>query len=279
MKKSYLASLWYHHIFDYPLTSDELKLWEINEDMINSVPNTQPLKTSNYYCFSKGQIKERLKRQDCSIRKLEIAKRAANVLAKIPTILFVGITGSLAMNNAKDDSDIDLLFVTSKDSLWSTRVLAYVLLKVYSFPLRVPQDKNEQDKLCLNIWMDESDLKITQKNLYTAHEICQIVPIVNKGDVYQKFMSQNKWVENYWSNQKLKHVLSQKKEKVELNEIGSTLFLRSINNFCFFVQHLRMKKRITRELVTKTRAFFHPFDWGEKVEKELLKRKVILTKS
>ena len=70
-----------------------------------------------------------------------------------------------ALNNAKKNSDIDLLIITSKNTLWTTRIISFALLKFAGFKLRRAGDKNEKDKLCLNMWLDESDLVLKKRNI------------------------------------------------------------------------------------------------------------------
>ena len=49
--------------------------------------------------------------------------------------------------------------------------------------------------ICLNLWLDESALEIPvdQRNLYTAHELAQMKPRVNKDGTYEKMMWANRW--------------------------------------------------------------------------------------
>ena len=92
-------------------------------------------------------------------------------------------------NNLKN-SDIDLLIITRKNMLWTTRALVYGVLKVMGYQLRKPEQKSEKDKLCLNMWLDETSLVWDRKdrNIYTGHEIAQIVPLINKKNIYEKFL-------------------------------------------------------------------------------------------
>jgi len=257
------ASVIYHNIFDYPLMKNELSMWKCGKNIKGKI---KIIHKDNFY-FLKGReviIKKRKENEKYSKGKLKLARKAAKLISKIPTTKFVGITGALAMRNASRDSDIDLMIVTTNNTLWTSRLLVYGLLLISGFKLRVPNSKNEKNRLCLNMWMDESDLvwKNKDRNIYTAHEIAQIVPIVNKNKTYEKLLWKNKWILDFWPN-----AIKISNRGFSTNSSQSTLSLLEI--VIFKIQYLHMSKRITREVVTPTRALFHPNDWGKIVAKKL----------
>lgn len=265
-RRSDLATLSYHDIFDYPLTKQDLHKWQCKHRFSYS-KKLQASSNKKYY-FLKGReriVSQRIKREKYSQSKLKIAHKAAKILGKIPTIKMIGITGSVAMLNAKKGSDIDLLIVTGKDWLWTTRLLTYALLIIFDLPYRNAGESDEEDKLCLNMWIDESDLIFKQRNLYTAHEIAQIMPIVNKDKTYEGLIWQNKWILNYWPNavsrmQNVAGNMGNKKSHSTFYMLHST-----VEVVAFWIQKQYMRSKKSREVVTATRAFFHPFDWGAKV--------------
>jgi hypothetical protein len=113
----------------------------------------------------------------------------------IPWVKLVALTGARAMNNASLADDIDLMIITAENRLWLTRLLLVILL----FPwLRRGQKISR--RLCLNLWLDESALSLKQQNLYTAHEICQLKPLYNRDQTYQKFINANLWVKTFLAN-------------------------------------------------------------------------------
>jgi D-beta-D-heptose 7-phosphate kinase/D-beta-D-heptose 1-phosphate adenosyltransferase len=253
LKSSEKISVKYHDIFDFKLTKEESIRWQYKQ----SLPS--------YEGKNQRKGKKQLQREKYSQKKLAIAKKASGLISKIPNVLFVGITGSLAMMNSGKDSDIDLLIITSHGRLWLTRLLVYYTLNASRFTLRRPRVDNERDALCLNMWLDESDLVWVKKdrNIYTAHEIAQVVPLVNKEKTYEKFLYLNRWILNYWPNSvKIRRY----KEKV-ISPDSSFLSLIPLifEKFFFRLQYLYMFKKITREIITPTRAIFHPNDWGKKV--------------
>jgi len=255
------ASVLYHDLFDYPLNFSDLIKWQLAKTpAINQ--NFEVVNKRGFYFLKEreGLIYKRLLRRRISVKKMKIAQGASKVLSLLPGIKMVAVTGSLAMENSSEESDIDLMIVTQKGTLWTTRLLSYFVLSIMRFALRSPNDSHQKDKLCLNIWLDEGNLAWFKKdrNLYTAHEIAQIVPLVNKDKTYEKFLFQNRWILNFWpSAAKVQRI----KYKVQSGSFLST----ALEPVAFWLQYKHMKPKMTREVVTKTRAVFHPRDWGEVV--------------
>lgn len=263
--KRELASIIYHDIFDYPLTIFELIKWNTGDKVKLAKVREIKIAGERGYFFikdRKGLILKRLMRQRMSARKMAIVKRAAKILSFIPTIKMMAVTGALAMENTNEEDDIDLMIVTSQGTLWATRLLTLLLLDILRISRRKYGDKNQKDKLCLNIWLDENNLVWRKRNIFTAHEIAQIKPLVNKEETYEKFISKNKWVADYWPNATKTQDYSR---PTDTRPSLLTLFEPWARKFQFWY----MKDKITREVVTPTRALFHPIDWGSLVASKL----------
>lgn len=266
-------SVYYHNLFDYPLNFSELLRWTPGVLPQKSINDCDVAIQGNYFSLkgSEGLIYQRALRERISRKKMLIAKRSAKLLSVIPWVKVVAVSGSLAMQNAEKGSDIDLLLITSKDRLWTTRILSYLLLKVSGTKLRKPNDSNEKDKLCLNIWLDETDLpwKKKERNIYTAHEIAQLIPLVNKNKVFEKFLYQNRWITKYWPN----GVRIKRKIEEERVSIPNKSFLNPIFNifekFCYKLQYQYMKPKITTEVISLKHAIFHPNNLSKRVLNKL----------
>ena len=168
-KLAVLRTKAYAKIFNYQLTLPELQRF-----LITSHPLFITSKKSPNFSFELKQLP---------------------IFRFIPWVKLVALTGARAMNNASANDDIDLMIITSKNRLWLTRLLLSILL----FPW-LRRAKKISRRLCLNLWLDESALAIKTRNLYTAHEICQLKPLYNCEATYQKFISANLWVKTYLAN-------------------------------------------------------------------------------
>lgn len=276
LSENELRSLLYHDVFDYPLTAGEIVKWTVGSGVEIDIKQEKRIEEKNglYYLKGKeGVVYKRLLKKRISARKIQIAKKAADMLSIVPSIKMVAITGSLAMENASDDSDIDLLLVTSKDTLWTTRLSVLVMLKLLGIPIRRFGDKNQKDKLCMNIWLDEKALSWSSRdrNVYTAHEIAQIKPLISKNKMYEKFIYENRWIGEFWPN--AVHVKRISKAcrfaVIEKKLYPIRYILYALEFLARKIQFMYMKKKITREVVGNHRAIFHPHDWGEIVLRQL----------
>lgn len=255
-----ILSVAYHNIFDFPLTGAEMIRWKANDEL-SMGPEQLTIGSRDGYYFKEekyGAVYKRLLRGRISAKKKEIAGKVSGILSLIPTVKMVAITGALAMENADDESDIDLMVVTKKGRLWTSRLVAYVVVRALGFSLRKPNNPDQKDKLCLNIWLDESDLVWRSRNIYTAHEIAQIIPLVNKDKIYERLLDKNRWILSYWPNA----VKIDTRKRTPVSSIGY-LVSRLVEKLAYQFQHKYMKSKITRETVTPTRALFHPQDLSE----------------
>lgn len=265
-------SVIYHNIFDFPLTKEELTKWTASSNLISNIkyPN---IDSKDGYYFLKGREEltvKRLARGKITKRKMEIAQKAARVLESIPTIRLIGVTGALAMKNTLENSDIDLLIVTSRSSLWITRLVSYILLGLLGFKIRKPGDGKQKDRLCLNMWLDETSLVWPKKlrSIYTAHEYGQLLILVNKNNIYEYMLYKNNWVIDFWPNVANIYCVNYKLQ-------STTAVMSFLNQFAYRIEKLYMQGKITNEVVTPTRAIFHPVDWSERMRLALQKKGIM----
>ncbi len=275
IKKAVLQTLIYSDIFDYPLSKEEIWKFLIGKNIdrgffekelkslgSESTPLGCSHKNNFYYLLGREKIVEkRIKREKISREKLKIAKKVARWLSYIPTTLFVGVSGALALKNSHKDDDIDLFIITSKNTLWITR-LAIVVLLMFTGQYRKRTAKDVCDKICLNMLIDETSLQLPlkQQDLYGAHEVIQLMPIFVKDNVHHRFLQANKWAEKF---------LPQAVRRIK-NRQKKSLFL--IHNSLFILEWLAkqlqlwfINKHKTKEIVSDKFLAFHPFDYRKKI--------------
>lgn len=198
------------------------------------------------------------KRFHIALEKSKIVKKYVRVLSIISCIQMVALSGSIAVGSAKDTDDIDLFLVTKSGFLWTSRFLAVVLAYVMGLKRRRGVI-HAPNKVCLNLLFDESDLMVPKykRNLYTAHEVLQAVPVVNKNNTYEQFIAKNTWVALFFPNTVLPAVKrKQKKIKKHQGVIEKTLK---------HIQLWFMNPHRTTEIITDTQLWFLPRDMQEQV--------------
>lgn len=192
-------TLAYSDIFDYPLTAAELHRFLISPR--KTAKKNLPRQQYYYLPGRKNLISLRKKRYRFSQLKLKQIQPLVNLLKIIPSIRLVAVTGALAMNNADEFDDIDLMIITKANRLWLTRLITLLILEISGSRRRFGQ-VIINNKICPNLWLDETTLTIPPhlRNLYTAHEIAQIKPLFDRFETYQQFVSANLWVKHYLAN-------------------------------------------------------------------------------
>lgn len=221
------------------------------------------------YCFPTRHIliKKTQKKALWSRNKYVHAVMLTRHLAVIPTVLFIGISGSVAVRNARADDDIDLFIITKRDSLYKTRFMLIIVLELFRVRRR-PHDTNVANTLCVNTLIDDSALSWPSqfRSVYVAREIAQVVPIFERNGTYRNFMDANRWITMY-----LPHTLASLQHSPQSTQ-KENIFIQMIQYigicipewFARMVQQTYMKKHRTREFVSKHALFFHPVDYGTK---------------
>lgn len=241
-----------------------------------------PAKRKKYY-FLKGRknlVHIREERAKWQPQKWAIARRAAALLGRIPTIKLIGVTGGLAMNNADYGDDVDLFFVVADGTLWITRLMATVLMDIFGLR-RKPGDKNITDRVCLNMFMSEGFLALEkeERDCFTAHEVLQMTPLWEQGNAYHKFLKANQWVKrflpNAWREKNAKWPMPNAKLK-RSNMLFSIYHLAFIilEPLAKFVQLWYMRRHRTSEVITDTVIRFHPKDARVWIKRKLATRLV-----
>ena len=282
VNSSILQTLIYSDIFDYPLTKDEIwkfligkKIDKQSFDKILKNNSDTIIFSNNLYCLIGREkvVKTRIKRKRESQKKIVIAKKIIKQLSFLPTVEFIGISGALSLENSNKDDDIDLFVITSKGSLWLTR-LAIIILLLLMGRYRRRNQRKVSDKICLNMLIDESALSfhINRQNLYTAHETVQMMPAFERGGTYNKFISANKWVGKFLPNAFHRGTKRNYTRKYAESFISVVLRLSAIEKVAKKLQIWYMKKQMTNETISSNMLAFHPFDYKEKVLREYKKR-------
>lgn len=294
VQNSILKTLAYADIFDYPLTAKEILYW-----LINPPPKFKPLQSKpltllkplvprpchkklgsillelekqkiienrNNFFFLKNRqklVKTRLAREKIGFSKIQKARKTALFLAKIPTIQMIALTGSLAMNNAKKESDIDLMIVTRSNTLWITRAIVVGILKLKGL---YPQNKRIENQICTNIFLDQKYLSVPKqmRSLYTAHEVLQAKPLYDRGEIYKQYLKANKWTSSFLPNACRQKTKNKKSSSFLLSIAYYLLSLFEPLAYAVQLKYMSPGRRQAYRL-TKTSAYLHLENLSKKV--------------
>jgi hypothetical protein len=193
----------YADLFDYPLTVEQIHRYlmacaapqsAIAERLAGDARLRARLESRPPYWFLAGRselVTFRKEREAWSQALWRKARGYGRMVTTLPFVRMAAVTGSLAMNNAAaGDDDIDFLIVTRKGRVWFARGL--VLLLVHAAERRGIE-------LCPNYVLAEQHLEIAPANIYTAHELAQMVPL-SGFQTYRRLLASNAWISSYLPN-------------------------------------------------------------------------------
>ncbi|HEX3722349.1 MAG TPA: hypothetical protein VHV31_06130 [Nitrolancea sp.] len=192
----------YADIFDYPLTAVEIQRYLIKQaasrasvqDALEHDPSlVERLSPSDeFFCLTGREaiVVIRRQRESLARRYWPRAQRYGRIIASLPFVQMVAITGELAMDNVRDKSDIDFFIVTEHRRLWLCRLFVVGVVHLAA---------TFGDTVCPNYLLSERALAISERDLYSAHEVVQMIPLAGL-DLYAKFRQANRWVYDFLPN-------------------------------------------------------------------------------
>jgi hypothetical protein len=202
IESAILQTITYVDVFDYPLTPTEVHRYLIGiptsaEEVTHILSNGRLVphrlnRHDGYFTLSgRSTIVETRRRREAVSKKMwPVAWRYGRLLAAMPFVRMVAITGSLAVNNVEPPADIDYLVVTEHGRLWSCRAWTILLVRLAA---------RRDIHLCPNYFLSERHLRFEEQNLYTAHELTQMVPIAGLA-VYRRMRQLNAWTADLLPN-------------------------------------------------------------------------------
>ena len=128
-------------------------------------------------------IETRRMREAASAELWRTARAYGALISRLPLVRFVGVTGALAMSNAERRADIDLFVLTHPGRVWLCRLLVLAVVRLAAL---------RGHRLCPNFLLSTAALVLSERNLFTAHEIAQMIPL-RATEWYAHFMDANRW--------------------------------------------------------------------------------------
>lgn len=191
----------YAGIFDYPLTEQEIyhyliehpaPLEEVQARLQGSAWLGQRLiRVNGYYALDLAQADLRHQRDQISAELWQTAQQYGRLLAYVPFVRMVALTGALAMRNAQTPrDDLDYLIVTVAGRVWLTRLIIVVWVRLARL---------WGVELCPNYLLSEHKLPQERQDLYIAHELAQMYPISGHA-LYQQMRAANPWTKAWMPN-------------------------------------------------------------------------------
>jgi hypothetical protein len=211
LTRAILRTVCYYDIFDYPLTAEEIRRWLHPAPGEPVTATVDDVKTALAELISQGRLQKveefyvlpsrdglagiRAMRLDIGKRKWQIANSTARFLEIVPFVRMVAVTNTLAYDNARDQSDVDLLIITAPGHIWLARFAVTIIVAMLGYRRHGNKIRN---RVCLSFYattngMDFSSLRLKPDDPHLTFWTAQIVPLIDF-DTYEKYKDANKWV-------------------------------------------------------------------------------------
>lgn len=201
LERAALETLAYFDVFDYPVRLDELYRYlhgirtsrpELQDALHSLAASSQIEMHAGYHALAgRGTLIERYEAATReNARRLHLAIQDGRRLARLPFIRMVAVTGSVAMQNGGAAADFDYLVVTEPGRLWLGRLFAVALGR---------WSQRFGHTLCPNIVLSEQALTWQNRDLYSAHELIQMIPVSGLS-TYHRLLDLNSWTQLYLPN-------------------------------------------------------------------------------
>ncbi|UBM59289.1 hypothetical protein LAG90_01285 [Marinilongibacter aquaticus] len=207
IESAILGVLCYFKLFDHPLkkaeifcfSQEKVRAFAEFEAALTHLVELGVIHLTGKYYFLEEEMEVFIDSREeayCNAQKsLKLAQKIARFIHCFPFVRAVFISGSLSKMSFPEGADFDFFIVTKTDRLWVSKMILAAFKRVFLF--------NSKRYFCINYFVDEEHLEIPDRNVFTATEICTLLPVVGKG-VYSELLKANSWVYDYFPNYKEK---------------------------------------------------------------------------
>jgi hypothetical protein len=130
-------------------------------------------------------VERRVRRTRVSAALWPHARLLGRLIGLLPYVRMVAVTGSLAVDAAGGDADVDLFVIVADGRLWLARALVVAVVRLAA-PAGI--------RLCPNYLLAEGAIELdeAERTYGTAREIAQMVPLAGFS-TYRRFLARNDW--------------------------------------------------------------------------------------
>ncbi len=214
-------------VFSYPVTAFEIWKWlhapgedisleQVYETLEQSHWLACRIQASGafYTLADFGDIEEmvalRHERFLDALRKYRKLKRAAAFFSLIPSVQAVAAGNTLSWWHTRPQSDIDLFIITRPGTIWATRAILVFPFALLGKRPSIQTGPNEKiDTFCFSFFVTEDALDIKPLAIkggdpYLAYWTKSLVPVLDRGRIFEKFEKENAWTREDVPNAKLR---------------------------------------------------------------------------
>ena len=221
LRTAILRTLAYYDTFDYPLTVEEVWRWlypvpgttmtsvtvdDVRREMVVLVNQNKIIQHGAYLVFPGREaiVQTRTERMERGLKLWRRATSTTRYLELVPFVKLIAVVNTLAIDNVRPESDIDLLIVVAPRHLWIARMIVSGIVTLMG---NRRHGTKIAGRICLSFYittdgMNFSPLKCAEPDTHFAFWTAQAVPLLDDG-TYERFRQANDWVTklvpNAWS--------------------------------------------------------------------------------
>jgi predicted nucleotidyltransferase len=215
LPQSVLATLAYVDQFDYPLTAAEIWRFlfrpeheatqdEVNKALAELMSQGKIDREGDWYMLNgrRAIAETRKQRAELSRKKWRRAKSAAEFLRLVPFVRGVFVCNSVAIDNGKKESDVDIVVIIKGGRMFIARFAVTAIVQLMG--LRRHGTKIA-DRVCLSFYvtddaLDFASLRLQPEDPQLAFWVATFVPLINRDHIFQRVREANAWVLEYFPN-------------------------------------------------------------------------------
>lgn len=219
LRLSILATLALYDAFQLPLTAVSVherllnparfskngadvtkqELFDVMEMLDALVGQGKIICSNGFYMLSEGHTAYQtyIAQEKVSAQKWKKLIRKAWWLQCVPCIQTIFVSGSMALGNPDTKSDFDVVVIAEKGRLYTCRVLVSLIASLMG-ARRTRHEHVAPDKFCFNHYLTDDGLAIHHQSLYAAAVYNDMVPIMTRGDIVERFYTANPWLLKYF---------------------------------------------------------------------------------
>ncbi len=216
LEQSMFDTVRYYDLYDMPVTATQIwqnlivahshfshhvSLREVQAQLHDSDFLREKTETRWGYVTVRGRLSlvpERLRRHAIAQDKWKIVKRCAPYLACVPFVRALAGSGSLAVDNTKHSSDLDIFVIVQDGRIWTARLFLLCVSAILG-RRRVYGEAHAPDMLCLNHYITSSSLTMSRdiQNVCIAALYASLVPIYNDSLIRTFHQRNSGWMNRY----------------------------------------------------------------------------------
>jgi hypothetical protein len=243
LDKAIFRTLMYFDIFNYPLKINEIhKFLPVRSSENHVADALHELVGLNQVCqngemysirFDQGLFERRVRGNTMAKALTPMVGRQARLIHRFPFVRSVMASGSFSKNYMDEKSDFDFFIICAPNRIWISRMLLVFYKRVFL--------KNSHKHFCVNYFVDERNLAIPERNIFTATELATVLPLTGAYCFSRLIEGNQSWLSTFFPNMELLGSCATDCDKISLKKI----MLEAILNICCAPLLNKLFKRMT----------------------------------